>query len=86
MAGVEAGLGRPWDPPLRERGDVLTQFLPLPSDFCRPASCRQGSTEPRSRQGQAGVAWACGGVGGGSGGRMTDIPWVVPVGATTAGE
>lgn len=39
MAGVEAGLGRPWDPPLRERGDVLTQFLPLPSDFCRPASC-----------------------------------------------
>lgn len=67
--------------PLRQR-DVLTQFPPLPSDLCSPASCWPGSTEPqpgRGRQGEAGHV--------GSGwGRMTDFPWVVPVGATTTEE
>ena len=60
---VEAGLGEALGSPLRQRGGVLTQLLPLPPDFCRPASCWQGPTEPGSQQGQVGGAWACGGGG-----------------------
>lgn len=62
---------------LRERGHVLTQSLPLPSDFCGPASCRW---DPQSRfqQGESDVS--------GSGGQHDDTPRGGPGGVTTAGE
>lgn len=55
--------GEALGPPLRQRGDVLTQFPPLPSDFCSPASCWQGSTSPDlagAGRGKLGMWGGCG--------------------------